>query len=96
MSSCSCCFFPDKSSTLEDAEKAMLELYCERSQIEDGHSVLDVGCGWGSLSLYLAQKYPNCQITGICNSATQKAHIEEQCRYLLCFLNENLAESLVS
>lgn len=87
---CSCCFFPDKSSTLEDAEKAMLELYCERSQIEDGHSVLDVGCGWGSLSLYLAQKYPNCQITGICNSATQKAHIEEQCRYWLCFLIVNL------
>ncbi|KAL8537480.1 hypothetical protein ACS0TY_012558 [Phlomoides rotata] len=70
----------DKSSTLEDAEKAMLELYCERSQIQDGHSVLDVGCGWGSLSLYIAQKYPNCQVTGICNSVTQKAHIEEQCR----------------
>lgn len=78
----SCCFFPDKSSTLEDAEKAMLEVYCERSQIQDGHSVLDVGCGWGSLSLYLAQKYPNSHITGICNSATQKAHIEEQCRDL--------------
>ncbi|KAL0330672.1 UNVERIFIED_CONTAM: (S)-coclaurine N-methyltransferase [Sesamum angustifolium] len=78
----SCCFFPDKSSTLEDAEKAMLELYCERSQIKDGQSVLDVGCGWGSLSVYIAQKYPNCQVTGICNSITQKAHIEEQCRDL--------------
>ncbi|XP_057799769.1 (S)-coclaurine N-methyltransferase [Salvia miltiorrhiza] len=78
----SCCFFPDKSSTLEDAEKAMLELYCERSQMKDGYSVLDVGCGWGSLSLYLAQKYPNSQITGICNSTTQKSHIEEQCRDL--------------
>ncbi|KAK4388719.1 (S)-coclaurine N-methyltransferase [Sesamum angolense] len=78
----SCCFFPDKSSTLEDAEKAMLELYCERSQIKDGQSVLDVGCGWGSLSVYIAQKYPNCQVTGICNSITQKAHIEEQCQDL--------------
>ncbi|XP_011081643.1 (S)-coclaurine N-methyltransferase isoform X2 [Sesamum indicum] len=78
----SCCFFPNKSSTLEDAEKAMLELYCERSQIKDGQSVLDVGCGWGSLSIYIAQKYPNCQVTGICNSITQKAHIEEQCREL--------------
>ncbi|KAL6523974.1 hypothetical protein OROMI_031069 [Orobanche minor] len=57
----SCCYFPDKSSTLEDAEKAMLELYCERSQIKDSHSVLDVGCGWGSLSLYIAQKYTNCK-----------------------------------
>ncbi|KAG6382332.1 hypothetical protein SASPL_157999 [Salvia splendens] len=82
MAFCSCCFFKDKSGTLEDAEKAMLELYCERSQIKDGHSVLDVGCGWGSLSLYLAQKYPTCQITGICNSTTQKLHIEEQCRDL--------------
>ncbi|PIN21542.1 hypothetical protein CDL12_05752 [Handroanthus impetiginosus] len=76
----SCCLFADESNTLDDAEKATLELYCERSQIKDGHSVLDVGCGWGSLSLYIAQKYPNCQITGICNSVTQKAHIEEQCR----------------
>ncbi|CAA0841912.1 S-adenosyl-L-methionine-dependent methyltransferases superfamily protein [Striga hermonthica] len=78
----SCCYFLEKSSTLEDAEKAMLELYCERSQIEDGHSVLDVGCGWGSLSLYIAQKYPSCKVTGICNSVTQKAHIDEQCRVL--------------
>nr|GMD48804.1 (S)-coclaurine N-methyltransferase-like [Ipomoea batatas] len=78
----SCCFFPDQYSTLEDAEKAMLELYCERSQIKDGHTVLDVGCGWGSLSLYIAKKYSNCKVTGICNSVTQKAHIEEQCKEL--------------
>lgn len=77
----SCCFFPDKSSSLEDAEKAMLELYCERSQLKDGLTVLDVGCGWGSLSLYIAQKYPNCQVTGVCNSTTQKTYIEEKCRY---------------
>eukprot|EP00258_Populus_trichocarpa_P029607 XP_024445626.1 (S)-coclaurine N-methyltransferase isoform X2 [Populus trichocarpa] len=78
----SCCYFSDKSNTLEDAEKAMLELYCERSQLKDGHTVLDVGCGWGSLSLYIAQKYSNCKITGICNSTTQKVHIDEQCRDL--------------
>ncbi|KAL2245720.1 (S)-coclaurine N-methyltransferase-like [Sesamum indicum] len=78
----SCCFFPDKCSTLEDAEKAMLELYCKRSQMKDGHYVLDIGCGWGAFSLYLAEKYPNSQIMGICNSTTQKAHIEEQCRDL--------------
>ncbi|XP_057959261.1 (S)-coclaurine N-methyltransferase isoform X2 [Malania oleifera] len=78
----SCCYFPDKSSTLEDAEKAMLEVYCKRSRIEDGHTVLDVGCGWGSLTLYIAQNYANCRITGICNSSTQKAHIEEQCQEL--------------
>ncbi|KAK9213159.1 hypothetical protein WN943_002546 [Citrus x changshan-huyou] len=78
----SCCYFSDASKTLEDAEKAMLELYCERSRLEDGHTVLDVGCGWGSLSLYIAQKYSNCKITGICNSKTQKEFIDEQCRVL--------------
>lgn len=78
----SCCYFKDKMSTLEDAEKAMMELYCERSQLKDGHTVLDVGCGWGSLSLFIAQKYSSCKVTGICNSVTQKAHIEEQCREL--------------
>lgn len=78
----SCCYFSDKSNTLDDAEKAMLEIYCERVQLEDGQSILDVGCGWGSLSLYIANKYKNCSITGICNSTTQKAFIEEQCREL--------------
>ncbi|KAJ9188722.1 hypothetical protein P3X46_000089 [Hevea brasiliensis] len=75
-----CCYFSDESNTLEDAEKAMLELYCERAQPKDGHTVLDIGCGWGSLSLYIAQKYCNYRINGICNSKTQKAFIEEQCR----------------
>nr|XP_023879214.1 (S)-coclaurine N-methyltransferase-like isoform X1 [Quercus suber]POE77100.1 (s)-coclaurine n-methyltransferase [Quercus suber] len=78
----SCCYFSDNSRTLENAEETMLELYCERSQLKDGHTVLDVGCGWGSLSLYIARKYSNCRVTGICNSTTQKAHIEEQCRDL--------------
>ncbi|XP_062097231.1 (S)-coclaurine N-methyltransferase isoform X2 [Humulus lupulus] len=78
----SCCYFEGKSSTLEEAEKAMLEMYCEKSKLEDGQSVLDVGCGWGSLSLYIAQKYKNCKITGICNSSTQKDHIDQRCREL--------------
>ncbi|KAL4301524.1 (S)-coclaurine N-methyltransferase isoform X1 [Arachis ipaensis] len=78
----SCCYFSSDSQTLEDAEEAMLELYCERSNLKDGHTVLDVGCGWGSLALYIAKKYSNCKVTGICNSATQKAHIDEQSRDL--------------
>ena len=64
----------------------MLEMYCKRAQIQDGHTVLDVGCGWGSLSLYIARKYTNCRITGICNSKTQKAYIEEQCQYVALFV----------
>lgn len=76
----SSCYFPDDSSTLEDAEVAMMDLYCERAKIQDGQSILDVGCGWGSLALHIAKKYKNCSVTGICNSKTQKAFIEEQCR----------------
>ncbi|KAK7352563.1 hypothetical protein VNO80_17987 [Phaseolus coccineus] len=78
----SCCYFSSASMTLEDAEEAMLKLYCERSNLKDGHTVLDVGCGWGSLALYIAKKYTNCRVTGICNSTTQKAYIEEKCRDL--------------
>ncbi|XP_030500879.2 (S)-coclaurine N-methyltransferase isoform X2 [Cannabis sativa] len=78
----SCCYFEKSSSTLEEAEKAMLEMYCEKSKLEDGQTVLDVGCGWGSLSLYIAQKYKNCKVTGICNSSTQKDHIDQRCREL--------------
>ena len=76
----SSCYFSNDSNSLEDAEEAMLALYCERAKVEDGQSVLDVGCGWGSLSLYIARKYSNCKITGLCNSKTQKAFIDEKCR----------------
>ncbi|CAH2066026.1 unnamed protein product [Thlaspi arvense] len=78
----SSCYFSNDSSNLEDAEEAMLALYCERAKVEDGHIVLDVGCGWGSLSLYIARKFSNCKLTGLCNSKTQKAFIDEQCRKL--------------
>lgn len=96
MGLCSCCYFSDKSKTLEDAEQAMLELYCERSQLKDGHTVLDIGCGWGSLSLYIALKYSNCKVTGICNSTTQKAYIEKQCRYSTPTTNILIQYRLVS
>ncbi|KAF2531644.1 hypothetical protein F2Q70_00033436 [Brassica cretica] len=78
----SSCYFPKDSSSLEEAEEAILALYCERANVEDGQSVLDVGCGWGSLSLYIARKYSNCKLTGLCNSKTQKAFIDDQCRKL--------------
>ncbi|CAL9227809.1 unnamed protein product, partial [Arabidopsis halleri] len=78
----SSCYFSNDSTSLEDAEEAILALYCERAKVEDGQSVLDVGCGWGSLSLYIARKYSKCKLTGICNSKTQKAFIDEKCRKL--------------
>ncbi|KAJ7693436.1 S-adenosyl-L-methionine-dependent methyltransferase [Mycena rosella] len=72
----SSCLYPTGKETLAEAEVIMLESYCEKAQMKDGQDVLDLGCGWGSLSLFLAQKYPNSRITGLSNSSTQKAHID--------------------
>ena len=73
----SSCYWNDDTSSLDEAEEIMLDLYCERAEIKDGMTILDVGCGWGSLSLYLAQKYPKSKITGVSNSNSQRKFIEE-------------------
>jgi len=67
--------FPPGCTSLNEAENHMFETYCNRAQVKDGLEILDLGCGWGSLSLYLAEKYPNAKITGLSNSATQREHI---------------------
>jgi cyclopropane-fatty-acyl-phospholipid synthase len=69
---------PD-ARTLDAAEVAMLRLSCERAEIADGQDILELGCGWGSLSLWLAEHYPNARITGVSNSATQRQYIEGEC-----------------
>ena len=66
-------------TTLDAAEQAMLQLTCERARIEDGQQILELGCGWGSLSLWMAEHYPRARITGVSNSATQRQHIEAEC-----------------
>ena len=60
---------------LEQAEETMLARTCERARIEDGMRILDLGCGWGSLSLWLAEHYPNAEILAVSNSKTQREHI---------------------
>jgi len=67
------------AGTLDAAEEAMLRLSCERAEIADGQDILELGCGWGSLSLWLAEHYPNARITGVSNSATQRQYIEGEC-----------------
>jgi cyclopropane-fatty-acyl-phospholipid synthase len=76
----SCCYWPEGIETIDEAEEAMLRLTCERAHLEDGMAVLDLGCGWGSLCLWIAEHYPNCQVLAASNSRTQKAYIERQCR----------------
>lgn len=66
------------TATLEQAEEAMLRLTCERAQLEDGQDILELGCGWGSLSLWMAKHYPASRILGVSNSASQKAFIDNE------------------
>ena len=66
-------------ASLADAEVAMLRLTCERAQLLDGQRVLELGCGWGSLTLWMAEHYPASRITAVSNSAVQRAHIEQEC-----------------
>ena len=72
----SSCLFPNASTSLARAEEAMLELTCERAELGDGQEVLELGCGWGSLTLFAAERFPRSRITGVSNSASQRAFIE--------------------
>ncbi len=76
----SCGWWEDATTSLDESEEAMLRLTCERAGIENGMRVLDLGCGWGSLSLWIAERYPDCQITSLSNSASQREFIESKCK----------------
>ena len=72
----SCCYWDDEVANLDQAEVRALQMTCDRAEIEDGMNILDLGCGWGSLSLWIAQRYPNCTVTSVSNSTPQRRHIE--------------------
>jgi cyclopropane-fatty-acyl-phospholipid synthase len=76
----SSCYYATGSETLDEAEEAMLALYGERAQLADGQHILELGCGWGSLTLWMAEHYPNAQITAVSNSNSQREYILGQCR----------------
>ncbi len=71
-------YYPVGTETLNEAETAMLELTASHADLADGQNILELGCGWGSLSLYMAQQYPQAAITSVSNSASQKAFIDQQ------------------
>ncbi len=75
----SSCLWDERTDGLADAETRMLELTCRRAGIEDGMEVLDMGCGWGSLSLWIARHYPACRVLAVSNSRIQAAFIRERC-----------------
>ena len=74
------CYYATGSETLAQAEEAMLALYGERAQLEDGQDILELGCGWGSLTLWMARQYPQARITAVSNSTPQREFIEARCR----------------
>jgi cyclopropane-fatty-acyl-phospholipid synthase len=75
----SSCYYPTGDETLDEAEAAMLELYGQRAELADGQDILELGCGWGSLTLWMAERYPRARITAVSNSHSQRAHIQAQC-----------------
>jgi cyclopropane-fatty-acyl-phospholipid synthase len=76
----SCCYWPPGTGSLAEAETAALESYRSRAGICDGMHVLDLGCGWGSLALWLAETVPGLRVTAVSNSLTQASHIRSQAR----------------
>jgi cyclopropane-fatty-acyl-phospholipid synthase len=65
---------------IETSERDMLEITCKRAELHNGQNVLELGCGWGSLSLFMAAKYPGSTFTVVSNSRTQKIYIDEQAK----------------
>ncbi len=74
----SCALWNAGTRDLAEAEEAMLDLTCRRACLEDGQDVLELGCGWGSLSLFMARRFPNSRITAVTNSRSQKQFIDAE------------------
>jgi cyclopropane-fatty-acyl-phospholipid synthase len=76
----SSCFWLPETKTLDEAEVLALQQTCEHADLKDGQTILELGCGWGSLSLWMAEHYPNTKITGVSNSNSQREYIMAQAK----------------
>jgi cyclopropane-fatty-acyl-phospholipid synthase len=74
----SSCFYKEPESTLQEAEEEALRQTVEHADLADGQSMLELGCGWGSLSLWLARQFPNSEVTAVSNSPGQRQYIEAE------------------
>lgn len=72
----SCSYWDESTTRLEEAEANALYLSCTHARLENGQSILELGCGWGSLTVWMAEQYPDSQITAVSNSHSQRQHIE--------------------
>ena len=98
----SCCLYAAPGMTLDQAEALALSATCANAELADGQAVLELGCGWGSLSLWMAEHYPNSRITAVSNSHGQRGHIEAQAKargltnltVITCDMNDFQTEGL--
>lgn len=74
----SCCLYPEAGTTLAQAEELALAETAAHADLADGQDILELGCGWGSLTLWMAERFPAARITAVSNSAPQREHIEAQ------------------
>lgn len=76
----SCCYFEQPTDSLDKAEESALTRTCENAELEEGQTILELGCGWGSLSLWMAERYPSSQIISVSNSHSQRIYIEQRAK----------------
>ncbi len=76
----SACFYKTAATTLQEAEEEALRQTVEHADLADGQTILELGCGWGSLSLWMARQFPNARITAVSNSHSQREYVEEEAR----------------
>jgi cyclopropane-fatty-acyl-phospholipid synthase len=76
----SACYWDETTANLDAAEDRMLKIYAERAELADGQHILELGCGWGSLTLWMATRFPNARIIAVSNSRSQRGFIEACCR----------------
>jgi len=76
----SSCFWDKNTRTLDQAEEHALAISVQRAQIHNGMRILELGCGWGSLTLYMAKTFPNSQIVAVSNSSSQKSFIDSEAK----------------
>jgi cyclopropane-fatty-acyl-phospholipid synthase len=76
----SSCFYKTPATTLQEAEEEALRQTVEHADLADGQTILELGCGWGSLSLWIARQFPNAKVTAVSNSHSQRDYVEEEAR----------------
>lgn len=96
----SSCYWAPHTSTLDEAEEAALHITAQRAELADGMRILELGCGWGSLSLWMVRQFPHSRITAVSNSKSQRNYIQSQAqlrglsnlRVITCDMNQFSAD----